>query len=257
MNAITSHHDDDDDGFSGSLTSGRLIKGQLIRWNETKEWVDRDGLRPPQILLALALSEAVQRWKEKKVIEEITTNPLPDVKMLNATVPQSEWEPGLDGKPRPPYVHQVIVYLIDPASGAFFTYLNSTIGVRIAYEQLRERVITMRALRGSRVNPMVKLSHRPMKTFVGMKRRPEFEIIGWKKLGGDGGSNLPGPQAPQLTGPTSTAAPAPKPEEPKPEPTSTSDPKPKVQSAADATLIALEEVSEPTMSEIMKDSVPW
>ena len=34
----------------------------------------------------------------------------------------------------------------------------------------------MRALRGARVVPVVRLSHRPMKTSFGMKHRPEFEV---------------------------------------------------------------------------------
>ena len=149
----------------------------LLRWNETNGWMDRDGLRPPEILLALAVSEALQCWKGKKPIETITEKPLPDVKDLNEAVPEAEWESGLDGKPKPPWEHQVLVYLIDPASGGFYTYLNSTIGAHIAVDHLREKVITMRALRGARVVPVVKLSQRPMKTSFGMKSRPEFEII--------------------------------------------------------------------------------
>jgi hypothetical protein len=142
-------------------------------------------------------------------------------------------------------VHQVIVYLIDPASGGTFTYLNSTTGAHIAWDQLREKVVTMRALRGTRVVPVVRLTRRPMKTFVGMKQRPEFEIVGWRQLGGDGGIPVTGPQMPQLTDATAASKPEPK-SEPKPEPT-----------AADATLAALEEVSEPSLSEAMADSIPW
>ena len=82
MNEVT-HYDDDDDGYSGSLISGRLIKGQLLRWNETNGWLDRDGLRPPEIMLAIALSEALQCWKGKKPVETITAKPLPDVNALN------------------------------------------------------------------------------------------------------------------------------------------------------------------------------
>jgi hypothetical protein len=81
--------------------------------------------------------EALQCWKGKKPVETITEKPLPHVADLNEAVPKSEWEPGLDGKPKPPWQHQVIVYLIDPTSGGFFTYLNSTIGARIAVDQLR------------------------------------------------------------------------------------------------------------------------
>src|SRR5712672_233326 len=149
MSGITQNHDDDD-GYSGSLVSGRLIKGQLLRWTETKGWLDGDGLRPPEIMLAIALSEAVQCWKGKKPVETITAKPLPSADALNSAVPASEWEPGPDGKPQPPWKHQFIVYLIDPASGGTFTYLNSTVGARIAVDHLKEKVITMRALRSAK-----------------------------------------------------------------------------------------------------------
>jgi hypothetical protein len=236
MNAITPHHDDDDDGFSGSLVSGRLIKGQLVRWNETNGWMDRDGLRPPEIMLAIALSEALQCWKGKKPVETITAKPLPDVNDLNEAVPKSEWEPGLDGKPKPPWQHQVIVYLIDPTSGGFFTYLNSTTGARIAVDQLREKVITMRALRGARVVPVVRLTHRPMKTQFGMRNRPEFEVIEWRQWGGDGGA-IAAPRAPQLSGPAS--APTPKP------------------TAAEQTITGMGTVKPVPPKEFIDDEIQW
>jgi hypothetical protein len=233
MNEVTQY---DDDGYSGSLTSGRLIKGQLLRWNESNGWFDRDGLQPPEILLAVALSEALQCWKGKKPVETITAKPLPDVNDLNETVPKSEWELGLDGKPKPPRQHQVIVYLIDPASGGFFTYLNSTIGARIAVDQLREKVITMRALRGARVVPVVKLAHRPMKTAFGMKHRPEFEVVEWRHWGGDGGA-IAAPRAPQLSGPAST---------PTPKPTT-----------AEQTITGMGNVRPVTAKEFVDDEIPW
>ena len=162
-------------------------------------------------------------------------------------MPASEWEPGLDGKPKPPWVHQYIAYLIDPASGGTFTYLNSTVGARIAIDQLKEKVITMRALRGARVVPVVRLTHRPMKTFVGMKHRPEFEIVDWRKLGGDGGNVLERPAGAAAHGAgIETGA------QPKPDPKTESRP-----SAATAALDVLEEVSEPSMAECMKDEIPW
>ena len=247
MSKITPYHDDDD-GFDGALTSGRLIKGTILRWNETNGWLDRDGLRPPEPLLVLACSEALQRWQNKRPIETITSKPLPDLQDLNAAVPQQEWEPGLDGRPKPPWVHQVLVYLIDPASAGFYTYLNSMVGARIAWDQLREKVITMRALRGVRVVPLVKLTHRPMKTAFGMKHRPEFEIVGWRNLGGEpplGGqppTPIAGPAAPK----TPTAA-------------ETSDSAaPKVPTTAgEATIAVMEEVNMPTTAEEMDDCIPW
>jgi hypothetical protein len=35
MNQVTQYRDDDD-GFGGSLASGQLIKGQILRWTETR-----------------------------------------------------------------------------------------------------------------------------------------------------------------------------------------------------------------------------
>jgi hypothetical protein len=232
MNEVQDHNDD---GFSGSLIGGRLIKGQALRWAETSGWTDRDGLRPPELLLALAISEALQCWNGKKKGETITTKPFPDLDALNHAVPKSEWGLDLNGQPKPPWAHQVLVYLIDPKGGGFFTYVNSTVGAHIAVEQLREKVITMRALRGAHVLPVVKLSHRPMKTKFGMKRRPEFEIAGWR---GGPGNALSGPPTPQLGGPAPAASSTPS-------------------SAADATLAAMEEVTEPSLAEELNDSVRW
>jgi hypothetical protein len=239
-------YDDDDDGYSSSIAGGRLIRGRLLRWNETAGWTDRDGPRPPEIMLAVAIGEALQCWKGKKPVETITAKPLPSVETLNGAVPKNQWEPGPDGKPKPPWVHQHLVYLLDPASGGMFTYVNSTVGARIAVEQLDEKVATMRMLRNARVVPLVKLTRRPMKTFVGMKHRPEFEVITWRQLGGDGG-NLSGPSAPQLTGPASKSE-----SPPSPEPKQEAAPTP-----AAETLAVLEEVSEPTFGEVLGDSVPW
>lgn len=252
MSDITQYQDEDD-GFSGSIAGGRLIKGQFLRWNETNDWMDRDGLRPPETMLAVALSEALQRWKDKKPIETITEKPLPNIDDLNASVPQAEWAIGLSGKPEAPWKHQYVVYLLDPVTAGFFTYLNSTFGARIAHEQLKEKVITMRTLRGERVVPVVRLSRRPMKTFVGWKQRPEFEVVDWRRLG-DGGGPLAGPQAPQLSGPA-PSAPETKVVEEKPEPASNPRPTFSTRSAADATLSTLEKVSEPTLSEAMDDFV--
>jgi hypothetical protein len=72
MSNVTQYHDEnDDDGFQGSVTSDRLIKGTILRWNETNGWIDRDGLRPPELLLVLACKEALQCWKQKRVVDEI------------------------------------------------------------------------------------------------------------------------------------------------------------------------------------------
>jgi hypothetical protein len=255
MNEITKI-DDYDDGFGGSITSG-FIRGQILRWSDTGGWADRDGLRPPQELLVLACHEALRRWKGKRA-ESITAKPLPDSKELNAAIPVTEWELGIDSKPRPPWEHVAIVQLIDPCTAGLFTYLNSTIGAHIAWDVLREKVRTMRALRGERVLALVRLSTRPMKTTnFGMKTRPEFEIVGWRLLGG-GSGNVAGGSGPKpIEGPKAIEnwPPATPPAESRP--AENGPPQKKPLAAADAALSTMEEVSFPSLSEEMDDTVSW
>ena len=251
MNEITKI-EDDDDGFGGSVANSRFIRGQILRWSDTSGWSDRDGLRPPDLLLVLACNEALQRWKGKKA-ENIMDKPLPDPNELNAAIPITEWEPGIDSKPRPPWAHMAMVYLIDPATAGVFTYLNSTVGAHIAWDVLREKVKTMRALRGERVLPLVRLSTRPMKTKVGMKTRPEFEIIGWRLLGG-GGGNVDGGSGPKvIEGPKATENR--RPETPSTESHPAESGKQNKLTAAVAAFS--EEVSSPSLSEEMDDTIPF
>ena len=98
-----------------------LLRGTLLKWNEVDGYLDRDGVQPVEgPYLLLAMEEGYQRWKNQILIDEIIDKPLPDLEQLNAAIPKSEWEPGLDGHPRPPYSHQYCVYLLDPNDGQFF-----------------------------------------------------------------------------------------------------------------------------------------
>jgi hypothetical protein len=93
----------------------RLLRGTLLKWNEVDGYFDRDGVRPVEgPYLLWAMENGYQRWKDRNVVDEIVDKPLPDLEQLNETIPKSEWEMGLDGHSRPPYVHQYCVYLLDP-----------------------------------------------------------------------------------------------------------------------------------------------
>jgi hypothetical protein len=50
----------------------------------------------------------LRRWKDNKP-EDITEHPLPDPEELNATIPQSEWDIGLDGRPRKPWALTYVI----------------------------------------------------------------------------------------------------------------------------------------------------
>jgi hypothetical protein len=260
MNDVT-NYDNDDDGFGGSLNStGRLLKGMLLKWSDTTHWVDRDGLAPPPTMLVVGVNEAIQRWHDKKPIETITTKPLPDLEILNEAVPKSEWEPDFNGNPKPPYQHEVIVHLVNLATGEIYTFIASSVGAHMAWDHLREAVMTMRALRGARVMPLVRLAERPMKTKFGLRGRPAFEIVNWHTPG-DGTPALPTPETPRLSGPASPAPPTSTPPTSAP-PTSSpssasSTPTAKPTKPAAATVAAMGTVEPVTSEELLNDELPW
>jgi hypothetical protein len=125
--------------------------------------------------------QAAQHWRCQKPVETIpfTAGTRVNVEALNAETPQSEWEPGLDGGLKEPWQLQHIVYLLDPKDGSKYTALNSTTGMRIAWEVLVDRVKTIRKVRNAAARPIVTLTSAPMKTKYGMKDRPEFKIEEW------------------------------------------------------------------------------
>jgi hypothetical protein len=174
------------------ISDDRLIQGEILKCVDG-HWSVRDGTTiPPETqLLAIATGEALQCWHDQTVVDVIPKRPgqnLPDVKELNGKIPQEEWEMGLDGQPRPPWQHVFLAYLINIQDASMFTFINNTVGCRIAVERLQDRIQWMQALRGKRVVPLVKPDSKPMKTKHGQKIRPEFTIIDWREIGGGGGT---------------------------------------------------------------------
>ena len=265
----------EDDGFEGSFQSGRLFKGTFAKWTDSAGWHDRDGMALPSPVLVLGVFECLQRWCNKKA-ETKTEKPLADPDVLNAAIPMSEWELDLNGKPRPPWAHTVGAYLVDPASGAIFTYANHTVGAHMAVDQLKESTLVMRSLRNARVTPLVKLTSRPFKTAFGMRTRPFFEIVEWRKPPGEDNTLPASKPLPQLTGPaTAPAAPAapaaratfstnPGPEAPPiatpSTPPAAATPPAQTKPAATVageTVTSMEPVAPVTFGELLDDSIPW
>jgi len=184
------------DGFSLAGYRDRLLQGVILRCVDGN-WSDKDGVSFPHgtRMLVLGVDEALQCWQAKQLLDEIrkvANQPLPSVDELNAKIPETEWDEGLDGKPRPPWSHVFAVYLLDITDGSIRTFINSTTGAGIAYERLKDKVAWMRHLRGAKVVPIVELQSRQMRTKVGQKLRPDFQVVDWRELGGgDDGSAAP------------------------------------------------------------------
>jgi len=169
-----------DGGSPTGLPGDRVMRGTIARWASSTGWVDRDGLPLPKTMLVIGYITVLRRWKEKRP-EYISEHPLPDPDVLNKAIPITEWETGLDGKPRRPWALTYVVYLVDLKTGALYTYAHDTYGAMQAYNALEEQIAVMRMLRGEHVFPIVQLEQRPWKSQqYGMLMRPHFQVVDWR-----------------------------------------------------------------------------
>jgi hypothetical protein len=183
---VAGFHGDDDD-----RDNPRLIIGTKLKCNDG-QWSANDGseLKPDTRYLVRGTLTAAQHWQNNLPVETIVKEvgkPFIDIDEANARIPQTDWEMGLDGKPRAPWQVTRVVYLIRIPDGKLYTYLNSTYGTKIAVGNLREQVSTMRMLRGTDVVPIVRLDKAPYRTRYGVKIRPDFVPVEWRAIGGAGG----------------------------------------------------------------------
>src|SRR6516162_11714955 len=93
--------------FDGADDNDRLIKGAILK-NIDGRWSAKDGtiLQDGELFLGLGTTEAVQGWQNNMPRDVIMKQPgesLPDVDQLNEQIPQTDWEKGLNGLPRPPW----------------------------------------------------------------------------------------------------------------------------------------------------------
>jgi hypothetical protein len=254
-----------DDGFGAS---GWQPRGVPANWTDQRGWHDRDGVALPSPLLAIGVSTFLRRWHPKyDEIREEPKKPLPDVKLLNSAIPQSEWRAGLDHQPEPPWKLNYEILLLDPATGTLYAYSNSTWGARLCHDALQDKVVTMRMLRGRRACPVVIPDKRPMPTDYGMKSKPHLTLTGeWRELPGLSGDTPAVPQTPPLALPPASpalpqetppqAAPSPQgaaPQTPPPAPAARAVAAPE---AAKATLDAMPPVEPVPIEEFLNDSLP-
>jgi len=95
-------------------------------------------------------------------------------------VDQKDWPNGFDGKPAHPWVLTRYLYLLDTTTGEISTFYSSTIGGRIALDELAEQVKTTRSIHPDAI-PVISLGIKSMPTkFGGEKPRPYFKIAGYK-----------------------------------------------------------------------------
>jgi len=165
----------------------QLLQGPLIKFNNGI-WTRHDGgqLRCESSWLAIATTRALQRFVDgvsETILKQHPNDELPDVDQLNAAIPQEQWPIGLDGKPQPPWSLQFVVYLLEIRDAMIATFSNSAKGSRVAVTELEQCIHWKRALHGGQeIYPLTRLADAPWKTGFGMRRRPDFPILGWRQF---------------------------------------------------------------------------
>ena len=197
-----------EDGIEGHErpANAGLIQGTLLKFSNEAKWVTRDDdeISSDLKLIAVDVQRVVQKWQDGQPIETKILEPgekFPDLDILNADVPQSEWVEAPDGKKRGPWQAQHILYLLDPLTMDRFTFPTGTVGGRIAIGDLRDKLVWMRRTSGPNVFPVVTLSDKHMNTRFGGRQRPDFKVVEWTRLGGGGGEELAALPAPAAAPP--------------------------------------------------------
>jgi hypothetical protein len=164
----------------------RISIGDRLGFNP---WRYSDGslVPPDRDFIASVEDDKIVRWKgpgggPPDVIVPDAAGNLPSLDELNAKIPQEQWEIGLDGRPRPPWARWHTVALLDPTEPRICSYGNSTLGMRLAVEDLRDRIDLMAVLQGFEALPVVNLTTAPMNTKYG--KRPSFKVLAWRKFRG-------------------------------------------------------------------------
>jgi hypothetical protein len=137
---------------------------------------------------------SIIRWKDDgsgplEVIPVARDAPLPDLKEMNAKIPQEQWRIAF-GKPEPPYQLQRVLEFLDPITMERLSWPHNVkvFGSSRAADELEGRIKIVRRLRGTDIYPVIVLDHTYMPTQHSPrgKQRPFLRIVKWARLGEHG-----------------------------------------------------------------------
>jgi hypothetical protein len=189
------------DGFD-SVAGGdkrSMIMGVRLKFTNAAEFLTDDdtAIAPGRRFVAVQLVPLCQKWvhgqRHPETIELAPNEKFPDIKQLNEAAPPEEWREDKfnPGKMKGPYENTWLVRLLDLETGIGFTFVTSTFGGFRAVEALRDATQLKRALEGKKLYPVVTLADVDWRTRYGSRRRPHFNILGYRPMGpGTRGASL-------------------------------------------------------------------
>lgn len=203
---LTNHQSD---GFGvPENAGGQFIRGQMLKFIDGSFIIDKTEPLPDEPLVAIGVVTAWVRWGEddngnKRPLEHRVTAAgqiHPDVDDMPDR-DEDLWPPGLNGEPADPWKDTRYLHLINPRTGGDLTFVTDSFGGRRGVGNLKSKIMNIRMAYPGAV-PVVKPVSVPFKTSYGMKKRPEFEIVGWRNQDGAPAAVDPQPKpVEQLEGP--------------------------------------------------------
>ena len=112
-NDLTPHEPNPTTTGSAVRSLRSLIERHITRNGMIRSTGSTATVAAPSPLLVVAINEVLQTLANGNA-GVISDKPLPDPEELNAAIPINEWEIGIDGKPRKPWEHIVVVYSRQP-----------------------------------------------------------------------------------------------------------------------------------------------
>jgi hypothetical protein len=172
------------DGFAvvEKHSSTTAIVGRILKFTDGQFIVDKTEKLPADTtLVAVGVVTAWVHWVDNKPVEHLVTQDgqyHPEREEL-ADLDQDQWPFGLSGERADPWRDTRYLHLIDPQSGADYTFVTDSWGGRRAVGDLKSSIVNVRSAHPG-AKPVILLESVPMKTRFGPRPRPSFKVVGWK-----------------------------------------------------------------------------
>jgi hypothetical protein len=176
---------------------GSIIEGHKIAFTNNATWINAktEEVLPKKLrLLAAKFTRVVQKWLpnakgklvpvETRVLDDTESYKDIDIEAMNAQEPAENKHEAFGRTNVGPYEKAHVVYFMDPVTKAAFTYVTSTIGGRIAVEELKKAIRRERKLNGPNRYALVEFSDTFMDTGWGGRQRPDLVVVDFVSIGG-------------------------------------------------------------------------
>jgi hypothetical protein len=169
---------------------GSIIKGAKMSFSNNAEYLAGGAVikSPPREFILIERKRFVQEWGPGEgpplsTREVLPGEFFPDVERMNEEAPKDRWRM-VFGQLKGPFEKVQVLYLLEPATMAAFTFITSTVGGFKAVRELTDATKRKRMLDNNpHLFPVVTLGDTFMDTQYGGRQRPQFNVVRWIEIG--------------------------------------------------------------------------